>query len=341
MTPLSGSHFIQGTTLRECKEQCHALPGCAGVVTVGGASDDRFDCHLRSDIDPASCLTAASRFNLHLAPPLPLELWNALDNYSIRLYGVSGVLTDRPFRILWPALLPQEVLRHISPRCSAPIDYENAVVPFANPPYNFLMSSGLWIHRPSHEVSGPFADNEWAEITHCSYVLETVSEQTPMWFLAVVGSGVRINVGRTFQTAVLREPIREGCNHQPFSICDSNPDQNAHLAHAYLVNGQIDTAASLLGIVDITVYDSIQFPHYGVASWRGSQFTEIIMLKMSSERDYLYQHISHPALRCGPPASLRACLADDPAITQQAEVCLPPMQGAFESITRQAGCPTQ
>lgn len=335
------SHVLRGATLDRCKEECHSTPGCSGVITsseAGDALEARFSCFFRSNIDPASCLRN-NRFDLHLAPRLPNELWDALDEYSTQLYGVPGVLNQVPFNILWPSLLPQAVLQHISPRCSAPSHYDDAVVPYTFLPFNFLMHAGLWVHRPSNEVSGPFADNEWAEVTHCGYQLETVTEHSPMWFLGVAGSGVHINVGKSFRTAVLREP-EKGCQ-EPFGICDSTPNQNAHLAHGYLVGGQIELTARLLGIDNIEMYDSIQFPHYSVASWRGAQFTEIVMLNWESERDYLYQHIARPGLRCGPPGNLRACRVDEPAITQQAKVCVQPMRGEVQDLMRQAGCPLE
>ena len=338
-TPLSVpmSNQVSGITLNACKELCHTTPGCSGVVTASLASDgleDRVNCFIRSDIDPALCL-AEPRFQLHLAPTLPVELWNALDEYSTLLYGVPGVLDNVSFAVLWPALLPPEVLRHLSPRCTVPSHDDTNAVPFTFWPYNFMVRAGLWVHRPSHEAGGPFADNEWAEITHCAYVLETVTERSPMWFFAAPGSGVRINVGRSFRTPVLREPIR-GCD-RPFSVCDSSPNHDATLAHYYLVSGRLDDAARMLGI-NISAYDSIQFPHYEVESWKGAQFTEVVMLNFVAEGDYLYQHLSHPALRCGPPGELRVCRADDPAIVQQAEVCGEPMQGAMQTITQQAGC---
>ena len=72
----------------------------------------------------ALCQTG-TQFDTHLAPTLPMALWDALDNYSLALYGAPGVrLQDTPFMLLWPSLLPDTVVRTLSPRCSAPPTYD-------------------------------------------------------------------------------------------------------------------------------------------------------------------------------------------------------------------------
>ena len=121
------------------------------------------------------------------------------------------------------------------------------------------------------------------------------------------------------------------CRAQPARIVEPKPDT---------LPGELDAASRLLN-TDLAAYDSVQFPAYNVASWRGVQLTEIIMLRWSSENDFLFQHIWRTGLRCGPPASLRPCTADEPAIAQQAAVCRTrPMSGAVGRLARQVGCDT-
>ena len=111
-----------------------------------------------------------------------MALWDALDNYSLALYGAPGVrLQDTPFMLLWPSLLPDTVVRSLSPRCSAPPTYDgDDGVPFLYWPFNFLMHAALWIQRPTNQVSGTsgFPSHSWVEVTHCGYDEETVNAGT-------------------------------------------------------------------------------------------------------------------------------------------------------------------
>lgn len=277
---------------------------------------------------------------MHTAPTLPSALYAELDgNYSVALYGARGVLTNMPFTLLWPALLPRATLASLSPLCAAPMDMEHEAVPYIYPPYNFLMHSSLWVHRPTDQVGGPFDDHAWVEATHCAYSLENTNAQTPMWFLAVVGSGMRINVGRSVRAPVLRAPeSAKTCYGRPHNLCPSTPHYDAHMAHYDLVAGNLAAAARGLGVADLSEYDSVQFPRYNVASWHGEQFTEVIMLNWHSESDFVAQHVGRPDMRCGPPDALRPCTADEPAIAQQGEACRRPMAGAALTVAQQAGC---
>merc|ERR1711871_1638222 len=101
-----------------------------------------------------------------------------LDNYSLQLYGAPGVrLQDTEFMLLWADMLPDAIIRQLSPRCSAPPTLDGDVgVPFLYWPFNFLMRSAVWFHRATENIYGTagFASNSWVEVTHCGYDQETV-----------------------------------------------------------------------------------------------------------------------------------------------------------------------
>lgn len=80
-----------------------------------------------------------TNFDTHLAPTLPTALLSYLDNYSLQLYGAPGVrLQDTEFMLLWADMLPDAIIRQLSPRCSAPPTLDGDVgVPFLYWPFNF------------------------------------------------------------------------------------------------------------------------------------------------------------------------------------------------------------
>ena len=130
------------------------------------------------------------------------ELLAALDTYSLALYGAREVLFNTSFRVLWPELLPADVLDTLAVRCNdvLPSDYEADTVMFIGGiAYHDLYQQGaIWVHRPLHTLpisTVDIPDHAWVEGAHCGYELEEVTQSTPMWFLSAPGSGVHINVG--------------------------------------------------------------------------------------------------------------------------------------------------
>ena len=103
-----------------------------------------------------------------------------------------------------------------------------------------------------------------------------------------------------------------------------------------LVRGDISTAGALLHL-DLALYDSVQFPKYHAPTWRGERFTEIVMLRMFSEEDYITAHL--PQMRCGPADALRVCRHDDAAVVQQSTLCSGTTGEALRSIYTQSNCP--
>jgi len=253
-----------------------------------------------------------------------------LRDYSTLLYGAPDVIDVAALTVLWPALIPASVLQHMSSLCAPPKQSQHEPVPYVFPgglAANFQQAAALWLHRPT--APGPFDDHSWAEVTHCGYHAEGVNSLTPMWFMAAVGSGVRINVGRSVRMPELRlsmvqKDLRNKCRARSSEHCPGVDHYDAHQVHQLLIHphGQLDKISRLLGVNDIRYYDSVQFPSRSIPSWRGSVHTEIIMLNWFSENDYLAQHVSEAGLRCGPPSRMRPCRADEPAMQQQAHgVC--------------------
>ena len=149
---------------------------------------------------------------------------------------------------------------------------------------------------------------------------EEVSARTPMWFFAVAGSGVRVNIGRSARMGVLT---------------GGGAGDTLYAAHLALMRGDVTQASTLLGR-DLAHIDSVQFPNYHAPSWRGERYTEIVMLRMFNEEDHVSDHLSQ--MRCGPARALRACRADDEAIRQQSAMCSGSTGDALRSIFVQSGC---
>jgi hypothetical protein len=80
--------------------------------------------------------------------------------------------------------------------------------------------------------------------------------------------------------------------------------------------------------------------------WMGEAFTEVVMLAMASEPDFLPAYIARePAIaaeivRCGPPHALRPCnVTHEPALEQMGRVCA--AHGGEPTgarVARQSGC---
>ena len=221
--------------------------------------------------------------------------------YSTALYGAVGVLDISRMRLIWPDLLPEATRDSLRARCNSPLDWDEPGRSIFYMP-QFLQHNALWIHRPMADVRQTYSDHEWVEVTHCGYRGEQVSTRTPMWFFAVPGAGVRVNIGKSARREVITDADRS----------------TTMQGHAALMRGDMDDAAALLQL-DLSLYDSVQFPLYHGRSWRGERFTEIIMLHMISEEDFITQHL--PSMRCGPDEALRPCQADEHAVTQQSRLC--------------------
>lgn len=321
--------------MSDCLEFCWQTHGCQGIVVRN--SGEPVSCWrvTNVDVDLRHCVQDSS-FDLYYIPDFfYIRDWEEVSGgYSERLYGAPGQISaSTQLRILWPDLLSVTARQRIFVRCPWVRDESDAgPIFFFNP--SMLQNNALWVHWSSEQL-GPSTseDHTWVEVTHCGYDQEGVHGQTPMWFLSATGSGVRVNVGRSLRLPLLNMEDR---------YADPGGSQYwLGQAHRLLVHGSIADAAGWLE-KDLSAYDSVQFPKFGRGTgWNGVRFTEIIMLKMVSELDFLSQHLSE--LRCGPANAMRSCRSDDEAILQQSRSsCVvtsgnPPHE-AMQAILRQSGC---
>ena len=261
-----------------------------------------------------------------------LDVARLNDAYSRSLYGAAGELNGSGVRVLWPELMSSAERAAIRVQCTPP---ESADAPGPRPFYmaQFLQHNALWVHWSGAQLGdGTFPEDTWVEVSHCHYSAamgEPVSTRTPMWFFAVGGSGVRVNLGRSARLGVLT-------GHLTRTASASANDPQQYAAHLALVRGDISTAGALLHL-DLALYDSVQFPKYHAPTWRGERFTEIVMLRMLSEEDYITAHL--PQMRCGPADALRVCRHDDAAVVQQSTLCSGTTGEALRSIYTQSNCP--
>lgn len=185
------------------------------------------------------------------------------------------------------------------------------------------------MHRPIADWPTTYADNSWVEVVHCGYSgHEGLTDESKMWFFAVAGSGVHLNIGRS-----LRVDVSWPAGDWPDFHEDGVDD-----AHKAMVQSRLDEAGEILG-VNLAEYDSVQFPRWGgPASWGGEYFTEIVSLRLQPEASYIYQHLDSDILRCGPADALRPCRADDPVVLQMGSECSAPIGGAVERVARHSEC---
>ena len=304
---------------------CANSTGCQGVtVGHGTQASARVSCYRRSAITPDACDTSSTDYDTWWMPRY-YDFGHAVatlnDGYSRRLYGTSGQLNASSVRILWPGLLTDDERGRLRVLCQAPA-LESEPGPALYYMAQFLQHNALWVHWASSQLgAGSLPDHTWAEITHYHYTGEEVGVRTPMWFFSVPGSGVRLNIGRSARMGMLTGGDTGGTLYQ------------AHLA---LMRGDITQAGALLDL-DLTSYDSVQFPNYHAPSWRGERYTEIVMVQMFNEGDYINEHL--PQMRCGPVEALRACTTDDEAIRQQSSLCSGSTGDALRSIFIQSACP--
>ena len=309
-------------SLADCQSLCLDTPGCQGVVVRRGSTSTT-DCYRRSSIDTLRCEAPSPSFDLYYDPNyygLTPEIFAAVINgaYSTALYGAPGGLDASTMRLIWPALLPDGARASIRARCDSPIDWDEPGHSIFYMP-QFLQHNALWIHSPMAQLRSTYSDNEWVEVTHCGYRWEHVTSRTPMWFFAAPGSGMRVNIGRSARMGVMTD-------------ANGGATMEGHLA---LTHGNIDLAASLLNL-DLSSYDSVQFPLYHGGSWRGERFTEIVMLRMISEEDFVTQHL--PSMKCGPFGALRACQSGEAAVVQQSQLCSAAVSNAVSSVIDASGC---
>ena len=328
---LFSSERVTTATVSDCQELCHQTYGCQGVVVT---PEDPTGCWRVANLDAnlGRCLHD-DRWSLYYVPNgTYINDWAEFSGaYSQRLYGAPGEISaSTQLRIVWPDLLSETTRRRVFVSCS--FVTENDPGPFFFFNGGMLQNNGLWVHWADWQLGeATAADGSWVEVTHCGYLGEGTHERTPMWFLMASGSGVRVNVGRSLRLPVL---------NQNDEYADEGGSQHwLHMGHVELVSGSVARAADWLG-QDLSTYDSIQFPKYGAGTgWNGVRFTELIMLRMVSEQDFLSQHLSE--LRCGPSAALHPCTVDDEAIRQQSQAqCTgQPHEDGLKAIWQQSGCP--
>ena len=356
----------QVASLLQCKELCRHAPKCAGILVDSTSSTGSIGCWLRSNIVPAAC-DDDPKFDLHLAPTatpvMSPELLAALDTYSLALYGAPGVLFNTSFRVLWPELLPADVLDTLAVRCNdvLPSEYEADTVMFIGGiAYRDLYQQGaIWVHRPLHTLpisTVNIPDHAWVEGAHCGYELEEVTQSTPMWFLTAPGSGVHIKVGLSKRFG--RPPIDmryDGANWVVHEGYWWRTDTEVEI-HKSLMRGDISRASQWAG-EDLSVYDSVQFPLFAPdqGNWMGETFTEVVMLRMLTEPNFLSDYVVRHAqdgltpssahltkmsdyLRCGSPKALRVCRSDDAAIMQMSRQCADGNVRAVARVASNAGC---
>lgn len=306
-----------------CYDSCRQTADCQGVLVRRVANDDTpTDCWRRREIDTTRC-AHDDDFDLLYEPnfysPSRTLLAYLNGTYSEALYGVAGAL-DHNFRLIWPSLLSASAINLVRTRCTMPADPQESALAFAYPwPGNrFLQHAALWLYRPHQQLTFTVEDNSWVEVTHCAYT-NGVTDTTPMYFFHAPGSGVHLNVGRSLRLRQVHDD-------------DSDPHFDAHRA---IDRGDISRAERLLG-VDLSVYDSVQYPLYTTETWRGAQFTEIAMLKWQNEREHITARLSE--LRCGPSWALRECQRNEPAVSQMADGCSGPLPASIDTLRRNSYC---
>ena len=124
--------------------------------------------------------------------------------------------------------------------------------------------------EPRERLVAAPVSHSWVEVSHCFYYNygEHVHMRTSMWFFAVPGSGVSLNVGRTLHI--------EGSRFGEHAV---------ERMHKFMILVSRDTARGIsrlrqrlreLTNESDVAYDSLQFPLHAPRSgrWRGEQLTE-------------------------------------------------------------------
>ena len=280
-------------------------------------------------------------------------------DYSRQLYGQTGRVQENRLRIIWPSLLRPRVLRSLTSSCSVPERHKGQGGAQAHlwlhAPKNNLQTQGVWVHQPAEHLHSNHGDHEWVEVTHCYYSSEGVRSWTPMWFFAVPGSGLSVNIGRSLRLdggpSIVAYRHAERLHK---SIVKGNVPRFVNLSHACDDdssgsggsggsggnggNGGGGSGGCVHEAVDLQAYDSVQFPLRAHNSWGAERWTEIVLLRGGHEASFVTQ--SPQLLRCGRHPFLRQCTLADAAVRMQGPGCIRSMakHEAVVQVLRQSNC---
>lgn len=118
-------------------------------------------------------------------------------NYSRRLFGLPRMPDNFTMNFVWLSLLPAATLREIAslgvcPRQGLRADGKCPTM-YANHSQASTPRNSLWLYE---RLQTPVASGSWVEVTHCAQGPEANHGQT--WAYVASGSGLSVNVGRTF-----------------------------------------------------------------------------------------------------------------------------------------------
>jgi hypothetical protein len=252
---------------------------------------------------------------------LPDQLFDELaTSYSVALYGAPGRVQIPTLRVVWPSILSAAASASLAGvvHCAISPDRwlsQRTYLFIDAMTNNFLNMQAVWVHQPPLKLLPAPASHSWVEVSHCFYYNygEHVHARTSMWFFAVPGSGVSINVGRTLHIHAGTFGARSVERMHKFMILVS---RNTTRGTARLRK----QLRELTNQTDVG-YDSLQFPLHAPKSgrWRGERLTEIVMLNWGSEMSFLSSHLDH--IRCGRHPYLRPCTLSDAAIRVHGPAC--------------------
>lgn len=274
--------------------------GCRGVWHCGGTLTS---CHAHR-VTSLTCRCDA----VH-SPPLDVSRLltrDALREYSTRLYGVGPESTDSVPELLWLALLPAKVVAAIAERVGACRLRGSPARPFY---WTGCPRDALWVQdtRPpgrgkafeigwSHNFSSvhTFPNGTWVEVVHCAANFALPSsyhgQYSAFWTYPARGSGVWMNVGRTFVT-----PSYSHAMHLLHQAYGQTLNQDGR---------EQQQAPTQKGLDFLRNYDSIQILYHFESSTHGMMRSEIMFLQAGRE----IEPFGWPIARCGrPPHRLRPC----------------------------------
>lgn len=259
--------------------------------------------------------------------------------YSQRLYGRPGAVDLDRIRLIWPELLPAEVRGSLRTRCALPKGQDARCQQcggpcrpflFVQPPKNLLQTQAVWIHRPPLQAS--HSDGEWVEVSHCYYSSEGITSSTPMWFQAVPGTGISINIGRSLRLD---------------AMASDEAHRYTERLHKAIVRGRVprhvntsgcDGPGGLSCMHDLAAYDSLQYPLRAHPSFGDERWTEIVMLRWPGEASFITARQNR--LMCGRHPYLRPCSLRDEAVRMMGPGCIRSMatHPAVVQVMRQSNC---
>jgi hypothetical protein len=201
------------STSSSSEKRLRSLTANRSACELHCSEDDR--CHFVSRRDQLCVLCASCELRAHSGhflswsrAPLPEPVEQLAEhlqgNYSMQLYGATGLVDVKSLRIIWLSLLTPTAL-HLIRQLGALCKYSSgypwrpflvALDLFANP------QNAMWVSWERETYRGfPVANNSWVEVTHCSQSRNLrrgyAWQFGPMWLYPAPGSGVSINVGRT------------------------------------------------------------------------------------------------------------------------------------------------